>query len=226
MSDEQEERNDKETTDGDSFVLPLFGGKASRGAWVGFVCAAGIFGVCFEEGMELGLILIVPLYFVLSFLGHSIEKFVKKLYNKKKPFVFRSRAELVELLRTKLPRMGRNKVIIAIALVVIALGVVLWQSGSGDHLDLSSQRSLDRIISKAIDISKVNKGLAERADEWFLPGEVDGYSGWIKMVNDYRYIERLFQVKDGKKEGLDLFWNEYGELTSEDTYINGELISD
>ena len=51
------------------------------------------------------------------------------------------------------------------------------------------------------------------------------FSGWVKEMYDSGQAEVIVRLKDGKRDGLAMFWGENGQKKGEGFYKDGELIS-
>ena len=81
----------------------------------------------------------------------------------------------------------------------------------------------DSAIEKALDKAVELEALQERNDLYYQVNKTKPYSGWAKVLYDSGQAEQLFAIKDGKREGRTLAWEDDGTKTLEVTYKDGAL---
>ena len=86
-------------------------------------------------------------------------------------------------------------------------------SGTQESL---SDADIERLLKEAVE-------LEVRGRLFYLNDEP--FSGWAKEMYDSGQAEGLMQFKDGKPDGLAIFWRENGQKKGGGFYKDGELIS-
>ena len=78
---------------------------------------------------------------------------------------------------------------------------------------------IQRLLEDAVDYDS----LEERDGFYYQTNESEPYSGWVKEgAYDSGKKRELFQVKDGKQDGLQMSWHENGEKHGEGTFKDGK----
>ena len=80
-----------------------------------------------------------------------------------------------------------------------------------------------KIIEQAVEFDSVKKANGSR--QFFKPLELSPYRGcgWGVLYYINRNVKGLYQLKDGKKDGLFTSWYENGQKRSEANFKDGEL---
>ncbi len=78
-------------------------------------------------------------------------------------------------------------------------------------------------IEKALEEAVELDSLQVRGDLYYQPYKWKPYSGWVKETYDSGRVEMLWQVKDGKEDGLWTKWHENGQKANEGTYEHGKI---
>ena len=82
-----------------------------------------------------------------------------------------------------------------------------------------SDSAIEKALEKAVELET----LQERNDLYYQVNKTKPYSGWAKVLYDSGQAEQLFGIKDGKREGRTLAWEDDGTKTFEATYKDGAL---
>ena len=82
-----------------------------------------------------------------------------------------------------------------------------------------SDADVERLLKEAVELEP----LEVRGRLFYLNDEP--FSGWAKEMYDSGQAEGLMQFKDGKPDGLAIFWRENGQKKGGGFYKDGELIS-
>ncbi len=81
------------------------------------------------------------------------------------------------------------------------------QSSSGTVALPLSDADVERLLKEAVDF----KSLEERKGLYYRGGQSKSYGGWVKEMYDSGQAEALVRLKDGKRDGLVMFWRENGQ---------------
>jgi hypothetical protein len=79
-------------------------------------------------------------------------------------------------------------------------------------IDLDDNETLDKILAEALDLGKLQRRVKEGEVIWYY--EQTRYTGSAKYMHDNGQIAGLFQLKDGKKNGLVTAWYSNGQKVS------------
>ena len=82
-----------------------------------------------------------------------------------------------------------------------------------------SDADVERILKEAVDFDSL-----EKRDN-LVYQDNQPYSGWGKEMYDSGQAEVLVRVKDGKRDGVAMFWHENGQKALEGTFKDGEEVS-
>jgi len=94
---------------------------------------------------------------------------------------------------------------------------------SSDSVTLPlSDADVERLVKEAVDLDS----LEERDDLYYQTNESEPYSGWVKNMWDSEQVRGLVQLKAGKPAGPFTAWHENGQKWHEETYKDGEKISE
>ncbi len=106
--------------------------------------------------------------------------------------------------------------------LLAALFVILLMAGCGAP-DLDDKETLDKIIAEAIDADEL-----QARGGWlaYAPNKQPPYTGWAKRMYDNGQVRNLIQWKDGKRDGLWIFYNEDGTEGYRSTFKDGEPAED
>ena len=95
----------------------------------------------------------------------------------------------------------RKLVLLFAALLIVGCGE---QSLSGS--------TIEKALEEAVELDS----LQVRGDLYYQPYKWKPYGGWIKETYDSGRVKMLWQVKDGKEDGLHTKWHENGQKKHED----------
>ena len=102
--------------------------------------------------------------------------------------------------------------------------VLVLLSGCGEP-NLDNAKSLDKILTEAIDEDKIQKRGEEGEKLIYAPNEHKPYTGWIKSMYDDGQVKGLLHAQDGIADGLATFWYKNGQKRSEGKIKDGKVIS-
>ena len=100
---------------------------------------------------------------------------------------------------------------------LVLLFAALLVAGCGEK-SLSGS-AIEKALGEAVEYDS----LQERNDLYYQVNKIKPYSGWAKVLYDSGQAEQLFGIKDGKREGRTLVWEDDGTKTFEATYKNGSI---
>ena len=118
----------------------------------------------------------------------------------------------------------------------VLLFAALLVAGCGEKSSSESSESPSEEPSdtpNSLSDADVDRLLKETGDFESLELRRDGliyhdnkpYSGWGKEMYDSGQAEVLVRVKDGKRDGVAMFWHENGQKALEGTFKDGEEVS-
>lgn len=103
---------------------------------------------------------------------------------------------------------------------LLALFTSLILIGCGSP-DVEGPEISDKILTEAIDESKLQKRGKEGEQLLYAPNMQTSFTGWSKEVYNNGQVRKLFKVENGKLNGLYTQWYENGQKKSELNYKEG-----
>mgnify|MGYP001445216151 CR=1 FL=1 len=100
--------------------------------------------------------------------------------------------------------------------LLLLFGALLAASCGENSL---SDFGIENALDKAVDADSLQR----RDGLYYQPNRSKPYSGWAKVLYRSKQAEELFEIKDGKRDGRALAWEENGKKTLEATYEDGVL---
>ena len=90
-------------------------------------------------------------------------------------------------------------------------------------IDLDDPETLDKVLAEAVLILEYR----EKKGETLCYGvdEQTPYWGWEKTMHSNGQVKALAQYKDGKLDGLSIYWHRNGQKEKELNYKDGKLMS-
>jgi hypothetical protein len=105
--------------------------------------------------------------------------------------------------------------------ILMLMGLLVAPLGA-EPPDLDDKAVLERIFAEAVPKSRLERRGKPGEELEYLPNGGAAYSGWVKDENDVAEV-LLFQLKDGKMDGLVTKWHENGQMMEEKNYKDGVL---
>ena len=105
-----------------------------------------------------------------------------------------------------------RKLLVAVFVALLMAGCVgqAQKQVQEEAIDLDDPATLDKIIAEAAGWEQVFEGDSSSKKPFT-------HSGWVKETHDNGQIGSLFQLKDGKMDGLSTLWYRNGQKKGEGT---------
>jgi len=88
-------------------------------------------------------------------------------------------------------------------------------------IDLDDPETRKKIIANAVKTSQLQRRGKKAEELLYAKNQQTPYTGWTKLMDGNGQIKFLTQRKDGKKDGLQMWWHENGQKKGERTYKDG-----
>jgi len=95
-------------------------------------------------------------------------------------------------------------------------------SGEIAEINFDDLETRKKIIAEAIGRNQLQHRQDKGDELAYAPKAQATYSGWEKEIYDNGTIWRLSQWKDGKRNGVSIWWHENGNKSMEENYKNGK----
>jgi len=89
-------------------------------------------------------------------------------------------------------------------------------------IDLDDPKTFKKIIAEAIDRNNLQQRGEKGEELLYRKNKPKPYTGWTKLMDGNGKIKFLTQRKDGKKDGLQMWWHENGQKRGESTFKDGK----
>ena len=112
-----------------------------------------------------------------------------------------------------------RKLVLFISFLVASL---CFADTNAERPDLDDPEVRRKIIDQAVEFDIIKK--ADGSTQYFEPLELSPYrgGGWGALYYSNRNIKVLYQLKDGKQDGLTTIWYENGQKKAEGNYKDGK----
>ncbi|MDB2430199.1 toxin-antitoxin system YwqK family antitoxin [Akkermansiaceae bacterium] len=103
---------------------------------------------------------------------------------------------------------------------LILLLISFFLIGCGPDMD--DPEEIDALLEEAIDISEIQKRGEGDQELIYAQNKQQPYTGWVKILRSNGQVEELWEVEDGKWDGLYFSWAKSGAKKSEKEFKDGK----